>query len=132
MKATTAVSWSDGQNVRSLIAVYQLVKSNDLGFVLVNFGRLTERFYEKALDQNYRCSLTVAQHLELETEFAALADWIQNAKEGVLKHNLQVKTKLQVSYIPMKLRTSSLKICFAHVNVDQHVANSSLYLGKRE
>ncbi|XP_046437036.1 uncharacterized protein LOC124188446 [Daphnia pulex] len=99
MKATTAVSWSDNQDVRSLIAVYQLVKSNDLGFVLVNFGRLTERFYEKALDQNYRCSLTVAQNLELETEFAALADWIQSAKEGVLKHKLQVKIKLQINML---------------------------------
>lgn len=96
MKTSTAVLWNDSQNVRSLIAVYQLVKSNDLGFVLVNFGRLTERFYEKALDQDYQCGLTVAQNLELETEFAALADWIKNAKEGVLRQSLQVTIKLQV------------------------------------
>ena len=36
MKTSTAVSWNDSQNVRSLIAIYQLVKSNDLSFVLVN------------------------------------------------------------------------------------------------
>ena len=102
MKTSTAVSWNDSQNVRSLIAIYQLVKSNDLSFVLVNFGRLSECFYEKALDKDYRCGLTVAQNLELETEFAALADWIQNAKKGVPRHSLQVTIKLQVSFFPIK------------------------------
>ena len=70
--------------------------------------------------------------MELETEFASLADWIQNAKEGVLRQSLQVKIKLQVSFIPIKLLTTSFWICYVHVHVDKHAANSSLYLGKRE
>jgi hypothetical protein len=58
---------------------------------------LSECFYEKALLKK-----TVAQNLELETEFAALADWIQNAKKGVPRHSLQVTIKLQVSFFPIK------------------------------
>jgi hypothetical protein len=110
MKTISTVLWNDNQNVKSFIALCQLVKSADLSFVLGNFGRLTERFYEEALDKEYRCSLTASQNWELETEFAALADWIQNAKEVVLKHSVQVTIKLQVSYVHNKLLTPSIQV----------------------
>ncbi|KAI9555626.1 hypothetical protein GHT06_018141 [Daphnia sinensis] len=99
MKKIPFTSWEEKQCVRSLIAISQLVKTNDLTFVLGNFGRLAGRFYERALDPVYQSELTVTENVELEREFAALWDWIQNDKESVPKYNMQTNIKLQVSIL---------------------------------
>lgn len=100
MKKIALTLWDERQCVRSLIAICQLVKTNDLTFVLANLGRSTERFYERALDPVYQSELTATENLALEREFAALCDWIQNGKESIPKHNMQITTKLQVSCNP--------------------------------
>uniref|UniRef100_A0A0P5ANJ5 Uncharacterized protein n=1 Tax=Daphnia magna TaxID=35525 RepID=A0A0P5ANJ5_9CRUS len=99
MKTIALTLWDEKQCVRSLIAICQLVKTNDLTFVLANLGRSTERFYERALDPVYQSELTATENLALEREFAALCDWIQNGKESIPKHNMQITTKLQISIL---------------------------------
>lgn len=132
MKTIALNSWDENQCVRSFISICQLVKTNDLSFVMGNLGRLTERFYERALDPTYESKLTAAGNLELEKEFEALTDWIQSSKECVLKHKMQVTTKLQVDCTTETFfKYCILCSCVYHL-VDQHPTHCSLYFGQNK
>lgn len=135
MKTIALTLWDEKQCVRSLIAICQLVKTNDLTFVLANLGRSTERFYERALDPVYQSELTATENLALEREFAALCDWIQNGKESIPKHNMQITTKLQVGCNPEFFSVSCVHgaVCTIFLpSLDQHSAHCSLYFGENK
>lgn len=108
MKPGATVLWDTSQSLRFLHNISQLVRcEKNSSFALKNLGILAERFHERAIDPHHQNSLTVEQNLELEKEFANLADWVQCVKEKNLKQQqTQVITQLQVNKLMFLLQIS--------------------------